>query len=60
MTTEEATEIRNNFRDVQGAVKVAQDVNMGDALINETVDLIQERNTIVMKAVEKFEYRRGY
>ena len=46
MTLEEANNIKQNFRNVQGAVKVAQDVNIGDVLINETVDLIQERSLV--------------
>ena len=46
LTLDESNNIKNNFKSIQQAVNIADNVNIGDALINETVGLIQERNSL--------------
>ena len=49
LTREKATEIKTNIKQAQGAVKLADDLKIGETLINETVSLVQERNNVASK-----------
>ena len=49
ITKDKADEIKTNFKQAQGAVKLADDLNIGETLINETVSLVQERNNVATK-----------
>jgi hypothetical protein len=46
LTKEEADNIKNNFQNIRSAAEIADNVKIGDNLIDETVDLIQERKEV--------------
>jgi hypothetical protein len=49
LTLEKSEQIKNNFNNARQAVKIADGLDIGDKLINETVGLIQERNKVSEK-----------
>ena len=49
LTKEKANEIKDNFNNARAAVTLADNLNINDALINETVGLVQERNKVSKK-----------
>ena len=49
MTVEERDRIKKNFSDTQSAVTLADNLNIGQDLIQETVTLLKERNALAGK-----------
>ena len=49
LTKEYAEEIKTNFNDTKSAVTLADNLNIGENLINETVGLIKERAKVAKK-----------
>ena len=49
LTKEKANEIKDNFNSARAAVTLADNLNINDALVNETVSLVQERNKVSKK-----------
>ncbi len=49
ITVEQRNKIKKNFSDTQSAVTLADNLNIGKDLIQETVTLLKERNTLASK-----------